>query len=341
MAKENAPPITNVGKYLQKETFLPVYFFFGEDIFSVDSAVKLVESKVRPFLATDFDKETFQARDISVIELMDMASSFPFGSDLKLIIVKNFDEIKGDKKKFASYVKTPSISSIVVLSKEGTITNMTSEPYISMLSKNYMFEARELKGQELISWILRFAKRNDKLIQSESAEYLVGMVGENKGLLEMQLQKIIAYLGSEKEITYDVISKVATELKEYTIFDLLNAVGDRNKRKALQSSENLLEQGSDVDKQALFIISMLTKYFQSVARIPELEKESLRDEEKARLAGVHRFFYKNYKSASDWYNGKRLLEVSRAIYDADLSMKSTSINPKTIIVTLLGRILTS
>lgn len=333
-SKVTAPSIYTLTKYLKKENFLPVYFFFGDDLFSIESAVKTVEAQVRPFLSSDFDKESFQGKDISIVELTDMASSFPFGSEYKLIIVKNFDEIKGDKKKFAGYIKNPSPSSILILTKDGSISNLETEPYISMLSKYFLFEAKELRGAELTTWIVKFANRNGKLIQLENAELLVGMVGENRSLIEMQMQKIFAYLGDEKNITYEVISNVASELKEYSIFDLQNAIGIRDRYKSLETATNLLDKG----KEPLFIITMLTKYFFSIARIPEIEKESYSEAEKAKLAGVHPYFYKNYKSAAKYFDSKKLLDVSRALFEADLSIKSTAIDPKTVILGLITRI---
>lgn len=335
MAKITAPSITTLTKYLKKENFLPVYFFFGDDIYSVENAIKLVEEKVKPYLASDFDKETFQGKDISIVELEDMASSFPFGSEYKLIIVKNFDEIKQDKKKLAGYIRNPSPSTILILSKEGPISNLNAEPYLSMLEKDFIFEAKELKGAELINWIVKYTIRHGKTIKPENAELLTGMVGENKGLIEMQIQKIFAYLGDDKDITYKVISRVASELKEYSIFDLLNAVGNRDRYKALETANNLLDKG----KEPLFIIAMLCKYFSSIARIPELEKENISDQERARLAGVHTYFYRNYKSASKFYSGSKLLDVTRALFEADLNLKSTAADPKTLILALITRIL--
>jgi len=334
-SKTAVPSVYSLTKYLKKENFLPVYFFFGDDFYSVENAVKAVEKQIKPFLVSDFDKEIFSGKDITFTELQDLASSFPFGSQFKLIIVKNFDEVKGDKRKFASYIKNPSASTILILSKEGPISNLDTEPYISMLKNDFMFEAKELKGADLINWVVKNAVRNGKHIQPENAELLAGMVGENRSLIEMQMQKIFAYIGEDKEITFEIISSVASELKEYTIFDLQNALGNRDRSKSIETANNLLDKG----KEPLFIISMLCKYFTSIARVIEIEKETLSEPERAKQAGVHQYFYKSYKNASRFYNSKKLLDITRALFEADLGIKTTAADPRTIILTLIARIL--
>lgn len=337
MAKSKVPvaSIFSISKFLKKDSLLPIYFFFGEDSYSIESAVRSIETVVQPLLASDFDKETISGKDRTVSEIVDLASAFPFGSEKKLLILKDFDELKGDKKSFSSYVRNPSLFTILVITKHGAISNLEAEPYLSLRKENFIFEANELKGDELINWIIKYSARKQKAISYENAAMLVSIVGENRSLIEMQLHKIFAYLGDEKEITHEVIQNQSSQLKEYTIFDLQNAIGARNKVKAFEVANNLLDKGKD----ALFIILMLTRYFTAIAQIPELEKNNIPDQEAARIIGTHSFFYKDYKKASLYYRDLRLLKAGKALFNADLTIKTTSIDQKTVITMLLAEIL--
>ncbi|MDP4191702.1 MAG: DNA polymerase III subunit delta [Bacteroidota bacterium] len=334
-SKISVPSIFLISKFLKQDSLLPIYFFFGEDSYSIDNAVKAVETAVQPFLSSDFDKEIISGKDRTIAEIIDLASAFPFGTERKLIILKDFDELKGDKKIFANYVKNPPSFTTLVISKHGAISNLEAEPYSSLRKYSYIFEANELKGEELIAWIIRYSARKQKAISHENASMLLSIVGENRSLIEMQLQKIFAYLGEEKEITHEIIQKQSSALKEYTIFDLQNAIGLRNRTKAVEIANNLLDKG----KEALFIIVMLTRYFTALAQIPELEKNGLSDQEAARIVGTHSFFYKDYKRASLFYRNQKLIKVGKALFNADLTIKTSSIDPKTVITMLLAEIL--
>ena len=261
--KSDVQSIYSIGKFLKEDSLLPIYFFYGDDNYALENAVKAIEKAVDPLLTSEFDKEIINAEEKTIVELMDLASVFPFGSKKKIIILKDFDELKGDKKQFGSYVKDPAPSTVLVVIKYGKIQNHNTLPYSLLLEKNYLFEANELKGKELVNWIVRYSAKNGKTISEDNAELLLDIVGENRSMIEMQLQKIFTYLGDNKEIRLDVIKSDASQIKEYIIFDLLNAIGSMNKSKAVEILLNLLSQG-DEDKQALFILVMLNKYFTGI-----------------------------------------------------------------------------
>jgi len=58
---------------------------------------------------------------------------------------------------------------------------------------------------------------------------LIDIVGENREMLEAQLEKIFVYLNENKEISVESLIALSTSLKEYNIFDLQNAIGKKNK----------------------------------------------------------------------------------------------------------------
>jgi DNA polymerase-3 subunit delta len=335
--KTEVPTIYTIGKFLKEDSILPIYFFFGDDNYSLENGVKAVENAVEPLLASEFDKEIINAGERTIIEVMDMASAYPFGSGKRLIILKDFDELKGDKKLFGNYAKDPSPSTVMIITKYGGIQNFNVLPYTVLIKKNYLFEANELKGRELITWIIKYAAKNGKTITYENAELLLDTVGENRSLIEMQLQKIFTYLGNNKEIRLDVIKSVASQLKEYIIFDLLNAIGNRNKTKAVEVLINLLAQG-DREKQALFILAMLNKFFTGIAQIPELEKENITEQVKAKIIGTHPYYYKDYIKAARIFKEEKMLSISRALLKTDVMLKTTSSDVKTLMLMLLTEI---
>ena len=75
---------------LKNEKLKQIYFLFGEDHFTINNAIKNISKLVEPLLTSDFDYETISAeKKASLSDLLDLAYTFPFGSDKKLLIVKN------------------------------------------------------------------------------------------------------------------------------------------------------------------------------------------------------------------------------------------------------------
>lgn len=87
-----AQSIYNLNDYLKKGTIFPIYFFCGNDFFTLDQAVKALVKKVEPEISSEFDKETITAkRKELIVPVIDIASAFPFGTGKKLLIVKNVE----------------------------------------------------------------------------------------------------------------------------------------------------------------------------------------------------------------------------------------------------------
>lgn len=335
MAKKEIPSITELTKYLSKEKFLPLYFFCGEDQYSLDLAIEMVEQTVGPHVLSDFDKEIINAeKSQSLSQVLDLAFSFPFGGGKKLLILKNFDKFN-DKKELLSYTANPPDFTVLVIMQSGKISDLSREPYSVLLEKRFLFEARNATGSELVEWVVKKSKKLGINFSDDNAQALIEIVGEDKSLLDMQLEKFVDYLGGKSDVTFEDIKKISSPTKEHSIFDLQDAIGKGNKSKALEVAYNLLDAGTEI----VFIINMLSKFVLAVAQITELVKSRVNDFEAAKLAGISYGYYMNCKKASFLMNDERLLNASRALLTADLSIKTSATESKTVLTILITEML--
>ena len=334
MAKSKAPSIQEIEKQLKQKKILPVYYLFGEDSYSIETTFKEIEKAVAPFITSDFDKETYYGENQTFSNIVGLASTFPFGSEKKLITLKQAEKPR-DKKEIVNYLKSPADFSVIIFLHDGTITNPESEPYKTLANQGYLYEAKELKGKSLIDWLISNVEKNGKIISYENAQLLTDISGENRNTLESQLEKIFIYIGESKEITIDSIRGLSTSLKQYTIFDLQNAVGKKSKSNALKVAHNLLNNGSE----PIQIIAMLNKYFAGLARLAELTAANTNEYQVARILGTHPYYLKDYHLARKLYSDKNLANVFTALLKADLSVKTTSIDDYTLISILIAEII--
>ncbi|MBZ0198740.1 MAG: DNA polymerase III subunit delta [Ignavibacteriaceae bacterium] len=333
-SKISAPSISEAVKNIKSGKLLPVYFFFGEDSFGIDDAVKALEEAVKPMIESEFDRETFRGDEKSITEVLDFASAFPFGSEKKFILVKDFDKIK-DKKALASYAASPTEFTILALVNNGAVTAAASEPFKTLAKNNFMFEAKELKGNTLLNWLVNFTNEKGKNLTHDNARLLMDISGENRNLLEAQLDKIFTYLGDNAEISVDSIRALSTQLKEFTIFDLQNAIGKKNKQEALRIALSMLEKGAE----PTYLVHMLTRYFTGLARVKELSNTNVPDQSAARIVGTHPFYYKDYLSARKIFTDDKIISAASALFKADMTIKTSSTDEKLLITVLITEIL--
>lgn len=333
--KSNSLNIFQIPADLKKGIISPIYFLYGNDTYGIDISIKAIEKGLEPIVTNEFDKETIYGSDIKGVEdILRIATSFPFGSEKKLLIVKEFEKFK-DKKNLTSYFNNPAEFTILVLIHNGSITNINTQPFKILFEKNFSYEAKELNENALAGWLVSIAKDKGKILSEENAFHFVDTVGVNRNLLEMQFQKVIEYTGNNETISFETIKNVVSSLKEYNIFDLQNAVARKDKVNSMKIAFNLLESGNDI----IFIIAMLNRYFIGLAQITELEMNKVPDKDIARIIGTHPYYLKEYKAARRLFPDNILFSIFNALFEADLSVKTTSTDPKSIITVLLTKIL--
>ncbi len=328
------PSILEAVKEIKKGKLKPVYYFSGDDSFGIDSAFKLLEEKVSPLLTSDFDKEIFYSEGKTLPDILNSASAFPFGSSKKLIVVKESEKIR-DKKNLINYISTPPEFTVLVFLHYGKISNPDTEVYKSLLDAGFLFEAKELRGKYLVEWLINFSESKGKILTEDNAQLLIDIAGENRNLLETQLEKIITFLGEEKEINHKVINEVTSALRELSIFDLQNALIKKDKKNSLKIALKLIDTGTE----STHIIYMLTRFFTGLSRINEIKEQKLNIYAASKIVGTHFAFYDGYLKARTLYSDKQLYKAAQALFKADLLTKTTSSDPKNIIAILIAEIL--
>lgn len=332
-SKIQAKSIYEVTKHKSPDKALPVYFMFGDDQYAVGEATGELRKAFQPLAESDFDFEIVNGeKGMSASQVVDLASAFPFGSGKKVIIVKNFERLN-DKKVLAEYVNNPADFTILIITQEGKAG--VGEPFASLNKNGYLFEAKNPRGDDWVNWLMMQIEKEGLKITRENARALVDIVGENKGLLQMQLKKFADFVDDDKEITLRVIQELASSTKEFNIFNLQDALGKGDKPQAIGIALNMVNAG----QEPVYIIAMLAKFVTALSHITELAKKRMQDRDAAKAAGLSYYYYINCKKAAYLLSLKRLAKASRALMDAEVRVKSTSTDNKSLITMLISEML--
>lgn len=331
MAKKLIPTVNEIVKTLSKNKLLPVYFICGEDNYSIDNAVEMIIKAAEPLINSELDRETINAeRGQSLSQIIDLALSYPFGGGKKIIIIKNFERIN-DKKALTDYLKSPAEFTILIIVYNSKISDISKEPYSILLEKKYLYEARIETGEELVEWLIKRTKEYRLNISEDNVRSLIEITGEDKNLLESQLQKISNFALTKKEISIEEIKNLASPTKQYSIFDLQDAMGRGDKAKSIEIVFNLLDSGQDI----VVIINMISKFILTIAQMIELIKTNVNDNDAARKIQVSWFYYINCKKARYFMSDEKLINAARALLEADTAVKTTSTEHKNILIMLI------
>jgi DNA polymerase-3 subunit delta len=327
--------LENIDKYLSAESLLPIYFLAGKDKYSLEAAVDKIKTAVQPFIASDFDVEIFSLdKGVDFNTVLDSALAFPFGSEKKLIVARGFENI-ADKKKLLPYSKAPSDFTILVITHNAEIKGAKTQPFAELAARGYLFENRKLRPSELAEWIIVRAAAHGITISRDNAYMLMEFVGNEKSLLEMQMQKFAGFLNGSGEVTAELIENLSSITKEFSIFELQDAIGSGEKGKAMKICLNLLNSGMDI----LQINAMLIKFITTLAAAHEYKRKNISNEEAARNLQVSPYYYKKCAMSNYMLSERRLHRAAKALLNSELASKTSGIDRKTTAAMMIAEMM--
>src|SRR3989339_670157 len=127
----------------------------------------------------------------------------------------------------------------------------------------------------------------------------------------------------------------AVDAIEKVVSPLLGSIGKADKSKSLEVGFHLLDSGVEI----VFVINMVAKFIMTVAQILDSTRQRISENEGARLAGVSYYYYINCKKATFFMSDTRLHNASRALLNADLAVKSSGMDHKTVLQMLISELL--
>jgi len=336
-AEPRIESIYNINKYLEKDDLLPVYFLFGEDEFTINEVINGIKNKLQNLILSEFDFETISCtRDSNLSSIIDLAYSFPFGGGKKLIILKDFENCN-EKKSFIDYINNPADFTFFVISQKGKKIDLREKIFKSLIDHGYIFEAREMSKSELISWVVAAAAKNKMKISKPDAETLIDFVGNNKAMLDMNLNKFQNSVSTDGQITIELIENLGSSSKEFSALNLLNSIINKNKAEAIEIADSLLDKTDD--NAILNILGLLTRFILTMVKMVELDSQRLSTFEASKASGVSEYFYKNCQKAHYLKNEMNLKNAVDAMLEADVLVKTTSLDSKTILMSLIARLI--
>ncbi len=211
---------------LTKGLQAPAYVICSGDDFLLYESLSIIRDKYSDAPAFNFDIFDMNSPDdIKPVEqILDILNTLPFLSDRRLVIIENIQKLsKKDAGKIEGYISNPSPASLLIMLHKGTPQKMFSTQAVKNLKTLTLTVPEKDVGQ----WIKDRAKRKGVEITDRAIEYLISSVGTDLGMLYAEIKKI-SFLGT-KNIDIDEIKNIVYTGAEYSAFDLVNALKNRDK----------------------------------------------------------------------------------------------------------------
>ncbi|MCD5401690.1 DNA polymerase III subunit delta, partial [candidate division NPL-UPA2 bacterium] len=193
---------------------------------------RLRDSLLKPG-AVDLNYHLFYGKEDSGARIVDTASTLPFMSEKRLVVVKEGEKLGvSDKKEILKYASSPSPSTCLVILIDKIDRR---ENFYSLLTKSAEeVSFKPIRENDLIGWIGNRVREEGKRIAPQAAFELKERIGGNLRELTGHLTKLFLYTGDKKDIGVEEVRALVGEGREINSFALTEAISERKKDKALK-----------------------------------------------------------------------------------------------------------
>ena len=179
------------------------------------------------------------------------------------------------------------------------------------------------KGAAVKTWIENRAKSSGVKITPEAVSMLADYIGNQLRLLANELDKLATYAGSGATIDADDVRKLSPQVQDARVFDLTDALAERNRKKALDLLHDLLADG----EPPLRLISTITSQVRSLLLVKELAADGLRVSQIVAATGMAPFVAEKAVRQIGKFSSSQLEGAYRQLLATDAALKRSRMTP--------------
>lgn len=239
--------------------------------------------------------------------LEDLNTTGLFG--LKLVKVINFDKLENSEK-LIKYLEHESDNTLVLIS----FKELDNRKKITKILKEKT-KYKELFNYDLNSYVKE--KLEDYKMNNMAINVLVNNCDNNIKRIESELDKLKLYKFNEKEILVEDIEKLVRKGFDSTIFNLIDAINLKDKKKIFRIYYELLEEGETEEK----ILYTITNHYRLLLQIKG-KVLKMSDSEIIKEYKMHPFRLTKLKQQCSLVTDKEILKMLKSFSKIDLFIKN-------------------
>ena len=255
----------------------------------------------------------YEGKNINVREVIDLAETLPFFAQRRLIVFEDTGFFKSAGAELADYIKDmPETTYFIFVENE---VDKRSKLYKAVKAKGHIVELTTQDEGTLKRWIQGIVRREKKQIPDSVILYFLNKVGTDMENIQRELEKVFCYALDRQEITREDIDAVCVTQITNHIFDMVNAVADKNQRRALDLYYDLLA----LKEPPMRILFLMIRQYRILFQVKGLSGQGYGKKEIASKAGLHPFAAGKYMDQAKRF---RMSELRAVLEDgADIEQR--------------------
>lgn len=265
-----------------------LYLIYGIEDYIIDEAIKKI---ITDNNIIDDNIIKYNLDEVNVSLALEEASTVSMFDSKKLVICEGCTFLTGENKKeinhdidsLIKYINNPftDVFLVFVVRKEKLDDR---KKIVKELKKNStVIEAQKKENYNLNNYIIDYVNKNGYNMSKNACIKLIERAGSNLSNLISECDKIFLYKDDEKNITEEDIENLVFKNIEDNIFELTNAVMNKDKKKIINIYKDLILMGEEEIK----LIVMLANQFRMILQVKLMVKNGYKERDMATIIKEH------------------------------------------------------
>ena len=321
--------LTNLEKMPLPNTFI----LSGDSSYIQKECIAIIKKLMLLPESQIFNCEELNARILDPDELVNALKSFPINSNYRLILVDEVD--KASQKIFdllKEVIEHPHKEIILILITENALkfrflSHVAEETYKA-------YKIADPYESQLYKWIMYIAKKYKKKILGSAIEYLKINICTNLGRLDKEIEKISSTIKDKDVIDLKDIEGFISDSKSVTIFDLTDALSQKDLQNSLRYFNKLKNQ----KEPPLYIMNVFYRQFYQLVLGHLYTAEGISPSEICTKLKINSYFQKKFLGSLKNFTLQELEKIIDKLTVIDSHIKTSKMDPQILMKNLIRNV---
>jgi DNA polymerase-3 subunit delta len=322
-----------------------LYLLHGADEFTRSEEIAKLKQKLGDPTVVSLNTTVLDGRKVTLPALIQTCDTLPFMAKRRLVIVEGFwsrfEPPEGGKGK-EKPPKTPASDTVLLkglleyLPRLPETTGLVFVESRSLQKANpafnavpsdqkkiaYVKEFNPPEEGELGRWVERRMKAKGGEIMPQAAQELARFVGGDLRQLDQELDKLWAHANFQRPVSIADVHNLVNAIQTDSVFALVDAIGLRQREKAMRVLHELLEAGA----APLYLLSMIERQFRILLQVKDLQARGVAPSGMQKTLGIrHSFVIEKSLRQAQNFRMDALESIYRRLADVEQKIKTGEI----------------
>ncbi len=309
---------------LKQGNISPLYLLFGAEAYLRERAARAIaDAALLDAPLRDFNEASYSLTSADVQQAIAAAEQLPMMSARRVVRIKDVGKLReADEGALLRYIARPVESSVVIFTSDDL--DKRRKVSKSLLDACVSVEFGPLTDAELRAW----AKSRLKELKAEADErtlgQIVALVGSDVLTLSNELEKLATAALPGGRISMQMVEQLVGRSRELSNFELTDHLIARNRQRALQTLQRLLDDGAE----PVMLIGLIASNYHRLSLAKELMTRGAAKEEVFRLVGMPYSKREEFLATARRTDAAMLTRSISRIAQADLAIKTSLATPR-------------